>query len=450
MIRPLVLLAALVVSPSTALAATYHVATTGNDTTGDGSVGNPWRTIQKCAQTEAVAGDLCSIGSGTFTEVLDISNDGALGSRISIVGQSDLSTVIAGRVLITGDYITFEDITVNMADGTLIGINLNGIAGIVNNVDVMTTSTALGTNVVGVQYGGLGQGNTLSNSVVRAGCYGIILFGDADSASGGHIIDGNELTEMRADSASCGDIDYMRIFGDNHTIRNNRLHGIDRDLSPEAHVDCFQTFDNNGLDRAIENMLVENNFCSDASQGVHFEGTFFLASTNVIFRNNVFTRTTAWCALFRNIEDVHFLNNVCDISSGSSGPYCRGTSYTTCEFKNNIIYGDAANYGVTDTAVLIDGAAGEPGENNLLYDPGTTITGYADDLINVDPLFVDADGDDYRLSGASPARDAGQAIGSWATPTDLLGILRPQGGGWDIGAYEYEVVAGLVRARKRP
>lgn len=40
--------------------ATYYVATTGNDTTGDGSSGNPWRTPGKAAGT-AVAGDVVFI-----------------------------------------------------------------------------------------------------------------------------------------------------------------------------------------------------------------------------------------------------------------------------------------------------------------------------------------------------------------------------------------------------
>jgi hypothetical protein len=428
-ILAMILLAAL--TPLSAHAATYHVTLAGNDTTGDGSVGNPWRTIQKCAEVEAAPGDVCAIGSGTFAEVVTITNDGEIGNRILVHGQPDMSTQIAGRIVLTGDYVAFEDVVVNMTSGTVIGVNLNGVAGIVDNVRVMTTSTALGANAVGVQYGGLGQGNTLSNSVVEAGCYGIILYGD------GHTLDSNEVTAMRAGTATCGDIDYVRVFGTNHTIRNNRLHGIDRTLSPEAHVDCFQTFDNNGLTRAVTNLLVENNFCGDASQGVHFEGTTFLASTGVIFRNNVFTRTTAWCALFRNVANVQFVNNVCDVSAGSNGPYCRGSSYTTCEFKNNIIYGDGAAYGVTDTAVVIDGAVGRPGKRNLLYDPNRTITGYADDILNVDPLFVNAAGDDYSLATGSPARNAGQPIGSWASPSDLSGTLRPQGGVWDIGAYEF-------------
>lgn len=45
--------------------ATYYVATTGNDTTGNGSIGNPWATIDK-ARVSSGNGDTISIASGTY------------------------------------------------------------------------------------------------------------------------------------------------------------------------------------------------------------------------------------------------------------------------------------------------------------------------------------------------------------------------------------------------
>ena len=46
--------------------ATYYIATTGNDTTGNGSSGNPWATISK-AFTASTSGDTIICAAGTYT-----------------------------------------------------------------------------------------------------------------------------------------------------------------------------------------------------------------------------------------------------------------------------------------------------------------------------------------------------------------------------------------------
>jgi parallel beta-helix repeat protein len=56
--------------------------------------------------------------------------------------------------------------------------------------------------------------------------------------------------------------------------------------------------------------------------------------------------------------------------------------------------------------------------------------------INADPLFMDAENEDYHLTAASPCIDTGTNEG--APDTDIEGNERPKGGGYDMGAFESE------------
>ena len=91
------------------------------------------------------------------------------------------------------------------------------------------------------------------------------------------------------------------------------------------------------------------------------------------------------------------------------------------ELRNCIVWGNtgpllgAAGGLVTLTASHSDIQGGYAGTGNL----------------NVDPLF---EGLGCAISSASPCVDAGTAIG--APTTDILGVFRPQGAGFDMGAYE--------------
>jgi len=67
----------------------YYVSTTGNDTTGDGSEGNPWRTI-KHAISQAVSGDTIHVASGTYVESGQIVIDKSL----TIIGDPSSKPVI--------------------------------------------------------------------------------------------------------------------------------------------------------------------------------------------------------------------------------------------------------------------------------------------------------------------------------------------------------------------
>jgi hypothetical protein len=72
----------IVFAASTAYCSTYYVDPNGNDTTGDGSIGSPWKTIPK-AVTAAVAGDTIYLrgGTHTYTTTITIAKSGTAGAK---------------------------------------------------------------------------------------------------------------------------------------------------------------------------------------------------------------------------------------------------------------------------------------------------------------------------------------------------------------------------------
>lgn len=52
-------------------ASVFYVSAAGNDNTGTGTLSNPWKTIQKAADT-MTAGDTCIIRGGTYRETVTL------------------------------------------------------------------------------------------------------------------------------------------------------------------------------------------------------------------------------------------------------------------------------------------------------------------------------------------------------------------------------------------
>jgi parallel beta-helix repeat protein len=121
---------------------------------------------------------------------------------------------------------------------------------------------------------------------------------------------------------------------------------------------------------------------------------------------------------FYGAKNCRIVNNtVVDCNSGKPGPpwiavhpHKDKTPSSNCLIRNNIASKVVATAGVT-------------ADHNLLL-PGLG-----------ERIFMDPDHRDYHLRAEAPAIDAAGA--EWAPELDLDGRPRPQGGGYDIGAYEY-------------
>ena len=115
----------------------YFVATTGSDTTGNGSSGTPWRTIQKCANG-VTAPAICTIKPGSYDQYVDFDNaTGSAGNYITVRAQYpvlDPGTDVAHRAITQGfkirnPYCRVEGMDITRYFGTLASFYLYTDAG---------------------------------------------------------------------------------------------------------------------------------------------------------------------------------------------------------------------------------------------------------------------------------------------------------------------------------
>lgn len=78
---------------------------------------------------------------------------------------------------------------------------------------------------------------------------------------------------------------------------------------------------------------------------------------------------------------------------------------------------------------------------NLFYDMDNSMTNISNSGTNgtnyeANPLFINRSTLNFTLQSTSPAIDAGALLLS-PFNYDILGVMRPIGAGYDIGAYEF-------------
>lgn len=225
----------------------------------------------------------------------------------------------------------------------------------------------------------------------------------------------------------------------------------------------------------------------------HSTGSIDLSLTENIFRNNKFNGFGGGISIFSedplSIAETTLINNLIHDNEAHHGGGVVGFSTfgsaTVINIVNNTIANNSANIG-GGVGVLIHDVA-DPNsvpasveiiiKNTIFWNNSATTNG--DDIgirnfdgtavvdasfsnigevfndpafpgnyndlgnnINLDPLFLDPNGGDFRLGTGSPAIDAGTADG--APNIDFEGHARPQGAGDDMGADEYTPLTVLT------
>jgi len=435
------MVAAFLVHPRVASAATqYYVSTSGSDSNA-GTSDRPWRTIQKAANT-MVAGDTVTVRAGDYAERVQVSRSGASGAQITFQAEG---TVTMRGFTVRGNYVTIRGFDISntpnaWADGQGIFVQANYCV-IENNYVHYATRGGIFVYAEPWEWSGRTSCVVRNNRVYRNALVGIEVHGR------NHLVEGNEIWGTIQHhplwpSPSYSDADGIRFFGSGHVFRRNYIHDINFS-DPEnvdPHIDCFQTWGAE-YQEAGRDILFERNWCEVLeSQTAYESGTAFMlaGSRGLIIRSNVLQAAKHVNTGGGGNSYLTVVNNTLtsDLSFPTSN-YPQGVALENCPsstVRNNILYnlpGEVYKVTGTSTQGLAMG-------NNLVYrSDGKALVGspYPGDLWGVVPGFVNAGAANYHLQTTSAAVDVGYNVGT-LVPLDYDGIARPQGKAFDIGACE--------------
>ncbi len=180
----------------------------------------------------------------------------------------------------------------------------------------------------------------------------------------------------------------------------------------------------------IGNCIIENNFAADTGGAVYSANLSYHTYNNNIFKLNEskFASSIFMSSPNNQLADSRIYNTTMAYNTNTGGNIIsenlRLFIINSILWENNI---EIVKIGLNPIPSI---------RNSIKPGPLTSLE-ILNAVLNKDPLFVNAPAD-LNVSLSSQAINSGTSSGAVPT-TDLLGQPRPQGGGWDIGAYEYSL-----------
>jgi hypothetical protein len=363
----------------TAEAATWFVASNGNDSNACTSSSSPCLSVNGAYQKSA-AGDTIQLAAGTYG-AQTVNTRGALSSFVTAQPASG-ATVTLGKITVNGaNHLEFRGM---IAAGIFVQPN----SAFITFRDIDMTSGDLfylGGHDISFIGGDVGPAVDYHPQIAPSSGW---------EAGGGtnFLFDGVYFHDVTCTDCSAHHVECLQVAGaKSMVIRNSKFQrcGI-FDLS-------FTSYNGAGSN---SNVLIENNWFDTAVNGGYFSVHFSAMQNGTVRFNSspqaMFVDTTVANSGTLNIVGNNVVGGILDGNSGG----CLGASMAG-SYSYNVTQGQKC--GSTD--------------------------------INAAPGFVNAGAFDLRLAAGSSALNVVPT--STTAPTkDIMGTARPQGSGFDAGAFE--------------
>jgi hypothetical protein len=424
----------------------FFVSAVGDDGA-DGSLATPWRTIVKAKDTIG-PGDIAYVMNGVsqtaednYGAALSIETSGTPGNPKALVAYPGATP------------------TVGSTASDMMGLRVPNI-GIAAN-DWVFAGFAFRGEVSAVELGGTGSSRWrfVNNDVScpigdgQTGCFA------ASQATFVSFL-GNDVHDVGASTPTRPSKQYHSVYfttdtnhvdvGWNHVHDNRTCRAIQFHSSPLCNPVCGPG-DTTGFNQ-FDLRVHDNRIHGDACDGINFATVDpskgpVEAYNNVIYAvgrgpdppdgssnyAGIYVPGTTNTGAAGTGEVRIFNNTLYDCGArgdSSSGAFARGAASPALVLRlaNNVVraVGSEAYLSTDSSPSLIAGT------NNLWFGAGAGPAGLSQN-VNADPLFTNTGAGDFHVQPISPAVDGGIAV---SLATDHEGVPRPQGGGFDIGAYE--------------
>lgn len=416
--------------PAYAAVKTYYVAKTGKDTN-PGTASQPWLTIKKAANT-VIAGDTVYVRGGTYAEKVLITRKGSAGNYITFSaypGETvilDLSSISmsnfseGGFALLSTSYIKIVGFTIkNSKEFGLLCYNSSYCTFQNNNTYNTyrsgiatwnsTNVTIDGNDVQLANNDGEGEMITVQNSQ-------FVNVTNNKVHNGGPGSNGGEGIDVKN-----GSHDVL--------VQGNQVYDVPR---VGIYVDAYEAHTYNvTVDRNIVHNSVRTGIAVASERGGELNNIYI--TNNLIYqngRNGMGVGAWGHQGYSRPIHHVYVVNNTL-FNNAIGGISVDDYAFTDIYIRNNIV-SDNVRYSIavekpSQTVVVT---------HNLINGfRSTEFETRGTNYVEADPLFTNASTLNFSLLAASPAINAGTALN--APDHDFVGIPRPNGTAWDIGAYEF-------------